>query len=211
MNITWYGHRCIHLEAKEGSVLIDPLNKSLGLRGPKINDDIIAFSSPVISKDILDQALEQSFIISGAGEFEVKGIAVRGVQAYQDSQRGKELGLATLYLVVADEMSICHLGALGQDKLTDEQVEMIGDPDILIVPVGGQSALDPKAAAQICNQIEPKIIIPVQFSIPNASYEAEKLDKFIKEIGLPAEKIDKLRIAKKQLPADQTRLFILEA
>lgn len=211
MNITWYGHRCVRLEAKEGSVLVDPLDKGLGLRGPKINDDIVAFSSPAVSKEVLDQVPEQSFIIRGAGEFEVKGIAVRGIQAYQDTQQGKELGLATIFLIVADEMTICHLGALGQDKLTDEQLEAVGDPDILIVPVGGQSALDPKVAAQLCNQIEPKIIIPVQFALPDASYEAEKLDKFIKEIGLPTEKMDKLRIAKKQLPADQTRLVVLEA
>ena len=75
----------------------------------------------------------------------------------------------------------------------------------------GQSALDPKAVAQLCNQIEPKIIIPIQFSLPSAAYEAEKVDKFVKEIGLPAEKMANFRIAKKQLPVDQTRLIILEA
>ena len=211
MNITWYGHRCVRIEVKGGSVLIDPFGKEVGLRGPRINDDIVALSAYAVPPQVLDQIPEQSFVIRGPGEYEVKGIAVRGIAAAQDSQNGKELGLATMYTVVGDEISVCHLGALGQDKLNDEQLEAIGEPDVLIVPVGGQSALDPKAVAQLCNQIEPKIIIPIQFSLPSAAYEAEKVDKFVKEIGLPAEKMANFRIAKKQLPVDQTRLIILEA
>ena len=200
MNITWYGHRCVRIEAKEGSILIDPFGKEAGLRGPKINDDLVLVSPYVAPTGVVEQVPEESLLIRVPGEYERKGIAVRGIQAYQDSQKGKELGLATIYTVVADEMSVCHLGALGQDTLTAEQLEAIGDPDILIIPVGGQSALDVKAAAQLITQIEPKVIIPVQFESP---------DKFVKEIGLPVQKVDTLRIAKKQLPVDQTVLYVL--
>lgn len=206
MNIIWYGYRCVRIEAKEGSILIDPFGKDIGLRGPRLSDDLILISA----LGAPEQASEASFVIRGPGEYERKGIAVRGIQAYQDTQGGKELGLATIYTIAADEMNICHLGALGQEALTDEQTEAIGEPDILIIPVGGQSALDAKAAARLCNDIEPKIIIPVQFALPGASYEAAPVEKFIKEIGLPAQKVESLRIAKKQLPADQTQLFILQ-
>jgi hypothetical protein len=36
-------------------------------------------------------------------------------------------------------------------------------------------------------------------------------DKFAKELGLQAEKMDVLRITKKQLPIDQTKLVVLGA
>lgn len=211
MNITWYGHRCVRIEAKEGSILIDPFGKGVGLRGPKLNDDLILISAYEAPEGVLEQVPADTLIIRGPGEYERKGIAVKGIQAYQDTQKGKELGLATLYTIVADEMSVCHLGALGQDTLSDEQMEAIGDPDILIIPVGGQGALDAKAAAQLCTRIEPKVIIPVQFALPNASYEAEKVDKFVKEMGLPVEKMDTFRVSKKQLPVDQTLLVVLAA
>jgi L-ascorbate metabolism protein UlaG (beta-lactamase superfamily) len=211
MNITWYGHRCIRIEAKEGSILIDPFGKEVGLRGPKIGDDIVLISAYTTPAGVPDQIPDTSLLITGPGEYECKGVAVRGVLAYQDSQHGKEIGLSTIYSVIADEMSVCHLGALGQEKLTDDQIEAMGDPDILIIPVGGQSALDAKAAAQLCTQLEPKIIIPVQFALPNAAYDADPLEKFVKEIGLPVEKVDTLRIAKKQLPTDQTKLIVLSA
>lgn len=201
MNITWYGHRCVRIEAKEGTVLIDPFGKDEGGRGPKLNDDVILISPAVAPLGVLEQVPETSLVIRNPGEYERKGIAVRGIQAWQDTQKGKELGLATIYTVVADEMIVCHLGAFGQDALTDEQTESIGDPDILIIPISGQGAFDAKSAAALATAIEPKIIIPV----------GDALDKFIKEMGLPVQKVDTFRIVKKQLPTDQTLLVTLGA
>ncbi len=212
MNISWYGYRCIRIEAKEGAVLADPFDpKEIGMRGPTIKDDLVLVSDFAPGKAILERINDEAFVVSGPGEYERKGIAVRGIQSWADSQQGRELGLSTIYCIVAEDLSVCHLGATGQDKLTDEQLEAIGDPDVLIIPVGGQSALDAKSAAEIATQIEPKIIIPVQFALPGASYEADKLEKFVKEIGLPVEKMDTLRITKKLLPTDQTRLVVLES
>jgi L-ascorbate metabolism protein UlaG (beta-lactamase superfamily) len=212
MNISWYGHRCIRLEAKEGNILIDPYDpKEIGLRGPSSKDDIILMSAYHQPSALVGRFTDGAFVIRGPGEYEQKGIAIRGIQAFQDSVRGKELGLCSIYAVVADELSVCHLGALGQETLTDEQLEAIGDPDILIIPVGGQSALDPKAAAALATQIEPKVIIPIQFAITGASYEAEKAEKFVKEIGLPVQNVETFRIQKKQLPVDQTALVVLSS
>lgn len=212
MNISWYGYRSVRIEAKEGTVLVDPFDpKEIGMRGPTIKDDLVLVSAYAPGKAVLERINDDAFVVSGPGEYERKGIAVRGIQSWADSQQGKELGLATIYTVLAEDVSVCHLGATGQDKLTDAQLEAIGDPDILIIPVGGQSALDAKAAAEIATQIEPKIIIPVQFAVPGSTYTADKLEKFVKEIGLPVEKMDTLRIAKKSVPVDQTRLVVLEA
>lgn len=210
MNIQWYGHRCVRLEAKEGNVLFDPFDpKEVGLRGPNIKDNLVLLSAYEQPKAILERINDDAFVVRGPGEYEKNGIAVRGTLAYQDSQKGKELGLCSIYAVHAEEMSICHLGALGQDQLSDEQMEAIGDPDILVIPVGGQSALDPKAAAAMATAIEPKVIIAVQYALTDAKYEAEKLERFVKEIGLPVQKMDSYRIQKKQLPVDQTILVAL--
>lgn len=181
------------------------------MRGPTIKDDLVLVSEYEPSKAVLERINDDAFVVRGPGEYECKGIAVRGVQSWADSQQGKELGLSTIYCVVAEELLVCHLGATGQGKLTDEQMEEIGDPDILIIPVGGQSALDAKAATEIITQIEPKIIIPIQYHVDGAAYEADKLEKFVKEIGLPVEKMDSLRMAKKLLPVDQSRLVVLAA
>ena len=107
-------------------------------------------------------------------------------------------------------MSVCHLGDLGQDKLTDEQVEAIGDVDILMIPVGGNYTIDSKQAMEVISQIEPKIILPMHYKLPGLTVDLAGVDKFVKELGLTPEKIDKLKIVKKNLPTEETKLVLLE-
>lgn len=212
MNISWYGHRCVRIESKDGTVLIDPFDpKEIGLRGPSINDDIVAMTSFVMPPAVEDKITDQSFVIRGPGEYERKQIAIKGTLSYQDSQEGKELGLSTIYTLITEDVSVCHLGALGQGELTSSQIEFIGEPDILIIPVGGQGAFDAKVAVAVANTIEPKIIIPVGFSLSNASYDADPVEKFVKELGLTPQNMETLRTNKKQLPMDQTILVVLSA
>lgn len=211
MQIIWYGNRCVRIESKEGSVLIDPFDpKETGLRGPVIKDDLVLLSAYNQPASVLDRINPDAFVVRNPGEYEKKGIAVRGIGAFQDSQEGKELGLATIFSIIAEDISVCHLGALGQDGLTNEQLEAIGTPDVLLVPAGKQGALDPKSAAALATRIEPKHIVPIQHALPNTAYEAEKVDAFVKELGLPVEKMPSLRLQKKQMPTDKTVFVILE-
>lgn len=178
---------------------MDPFDpKDTGLRGPVINDDIVCLSAYEETKAVLDRIGETPFLVRGPGEYEKKGIAIHAIPAFQDSQSGRELGLSTIYRLTAEDITVCHLGALGQDKLTDDQLEAIGDPDILIVPPGTQSALDAKALAAMVTAIEPKVVLAL------GSYDA-----FVKQLGLAPQKMDTYRIQKKSLPTDQTILVVL--
>ena len=199
MNISWYGNRCVRIESREGSVLVDPFDPAgTGIRGPVINDDLVLLSAYDQPRTVLDRVNEGSFLVRGPGEYERKGIAIRGIPAFQDSQNGRELGLCTMYRIVAEDITVCHVGALGQEKLTDQQLEDIGDPDILIVPPAAQSALDAKALGAMVTAIEPKVIVSL-----------DKFDAFVKQLGLAPQKMDSYRIQKKQLPVDQTILVVL--
>src|SRR2546427_249399 len=137
MTITWYGHSCFRIEAKEGSILIDPFLKEIGLKPPRVKDDIVLVTHQHFDHNNLEGANPEAFVIQNPGEYEKQGIAVRGILSYHDKNRGKERGLNTIYVIKSEDVRICHLGDLGQDKLTDQQVEQIGDVDILMIPVGG--------------------------------------------------------------------------
>ena len=63
-------------------------------------------------------------------------------------------------------------GRLGQTKLTNEQLEIIDEVDILMIPVGGIYTIDGEEAAEIVNQIEPKIVIPMHYKIPGLNVKA---------------------------------------
>jgi L-ascorbate metabolism protein UlaG (beta-lactamase superfamily) len=207
MIITWYGQSCFRLEAKEGSVLIDPFSKEIGLKPPRIKDDVVLVTHQHYDHNNIEDANPEAFIIQNPGEYENHGIAIQGIQSFHDNKEGTERGPNTIYTIKAEELNICHLGDLGH-VLTDQQVEDIGDIDILIIPVGGVYTIDGKTAVEVINQIEPKIVIPMHYKVPGLTVALDGPEKFIKELGLTPEKVDKYKISKKLLPAEEIKLVV---
>jgi L-ascorbate metabolism protein UlaG (beta-lactamase superfamily) len=210
MTINWFGQSCFRIEAKEGSVLIDPFSKETGLKPPKIKDDIVIVTHDHPDHRSIEDMPPESFLIENPGEYEKKGIAIRGISSYHDKVEGKERGINTIYVMKAEDMTICHLGDLGQEKLDEKQVEDIGDVDILLVPVGGKYTINSKEAIEVIGQIEPKIIIPMHYKVKDLKIDLEGPEKFVKELGLTPEKVDKYKISKKLLPLEEMKLVMLE-
>ncbi len=208
MTINWFGQSCFRLETKEGLILIDPFSKEIGLKPPKIKDDIVLVTHDHDDHNNVDEINPEAFLINTPGEYEKKGVAIRGISSYHDKTEGKERGLNTIYVIKAEEMTICHLGDLGQEKLDEKQVDEIGDIDILFVPVGGNYTINYKEAIGIIGQIEPKIIIPMHYKIKDLKIELDGPEKFVKELGLTPEKTDKYKIVKKSLPLEETKLIV---
>ncbi len=216
MTISWYGHSCFRIEAKEGpstgsgqvSILIDPFSKDIGLRPPKIKDDIILVSHQHYDHNNTDDANPEAFIISTPGEFEKRGVMIKGILSYHDKTEGRERGINTIYVIKSEDINICHLGDFGQDQITNEQIEAIGDVDILMIPVGGNYTINAKEAVDVISHIEPKIIVPMHFKLPGLTVDIDEPEKFMKEIGLTPEKVDKFKVAKKTLPAEEMKLVM---
>lgn len=210
MTISWLGHSCFRLESKDISCLTDPFSKDIGLRAPRLNDNIILVSHAHYDHNNIEGASQNAFIVQNPGEYEVKNVYIRGIDSFHDKSQGAERGPNTIYVIDIEDIKVCHLGDLGQEKLTDAQVDAIGDIDILMVPVGGKYTLDYKEAVEVVNQIEPKIVIPMHYKIPDLKLDIEGAEKFIKELGLTPEKTDKFKITKKILPVEEMKLVTFE-
>ncbi len=218
MTITWFGHSCFRIEAKEAhstgsgqvSVLIDPFSKEIGLRPPKIKDDLVLVTHHHFDHDNIADANPEAFIIDHPGEYEKQGISIRGIRSFHDSSEGKERGLNTIFIIKAEDMTVCHMGDFGQSNLEDKQVEEIGDVDILMIPVGGVYTIDHEGAANIIRQIEPKMIVPMHYKVKDLKVDIAGPEKFLKEIGLTPEKVDKLKIVKKNLPVEEMKLILFQ-
>jgi L-ascorbate metabolism protein UlaG (beta-lactamase superfamily) len=210
MTISYLGHSCFRIEAKEGSVLIDPFSKDIGLKAPKIKDDLVLVSHNHYDHNNIEDLGPEAFLIKNPGEFEKNGIYVQGIQSFHDKTGGGERGYNTIYVIKAEDMTVCHLGDFGEAKLTDTQIEQIGDVDILMIPVGGTYTLNYKEAVEVVSQIEPKIVMPMHFKTKDLKIDIEGPEKFIKELGLTPEKVDKFKINKKTLPMEETKLVMFE-
>src|SRR3990167_9909741 len=114
MTISWFGHSCFRIEAKEGSILIDPFSKDIGLKPPRIKDDLILVTHNHYDHNNVEGAPPQAMVIAGPGEYQKRGIYVRGILSYHDKVEGQERGLNTIYVMKAEDMTICHMGDFGQ-------------------------------------------------------------------------------------------------
>ena len=122
------------------------------------------------------------FLIDGPGEYEIKNIFLQGIFASLQN---------TIYTIEAEGIRLCYLGNFNQKELAPNQVDRIGDVDILIMPA---------PAVKIISQIEPRIVIPM----------GEGINKFLKEIGRKSvQSQSKLLIKKKDLP-EEMKIIILK-
>lgn len=210
MDIYWYGQSCFKIKGKSATVFIDPFDPDkFGLKLPKdtICDLLLSTHShpdhnnfSAISGDPLK--------ISGPGEYEKSGISVLGVGTYHDNTQGSERGRNTVFNLMIDGVNIVHLGDLGH-TLNEEQVSEIDNVDILLIPVGGVYTIDGDMAAKVIAQLEPKIVIPMHYKLPELKAEIEGAEKFLKAMG--AENIPpapKLSITKDKLP-EETQIVVL--
>lgn len=210
MTINWYGQSCFRLESKDVGLLIDPFSKEIGLRAPRLNDNIFVVTHEHYDHNNLEGASGDALVIRGPGEYEAKGVFIQGFSSYHDKSEGKERGLNTIYLINMEDMSICHLGDLGQDKLNQEQLDAIGDIDILMIPVGGRYTVDGQEAAEIVTQLEPKIIIPMHYKVEGLKIDLDDAKKFVKATSLKPEEVESFKINKKTLPQEETKLVMFK-
>ncbi len=213
MIITWHGHSCFKIQDKVGpegiSLVTDPFDKKIGLKAPNFEADIVTVSHDHYDHNNISSLRGDPFVVNRAGEYDIKGVLIEGIDSYHDDKGGKDRGLNIIFRLVMDDINIVHLGDLGQE-LTNGQLEKLAGTDILIIPVGGKYTIDAKQAVNIISQIEPRIIIPMHYMISGLKIEGiDKVDKFIKELGIEPNREDKLKISKKDLPSEDMELVIL--
>src|SRR3990167_2032529 len=110
MTITWFGQSCFRVEAKEGSVLIDPFSKEIGLKPPRIKDTVVLVTHDHYDHNAVGDGALDALVVTNPGEYERNGIAVHGILSYHDASEGTERGLNTIYRIRAEEITLCHLG-----------------------------------------------------------------------------------------------------
>ncbi|TSC53784.1 MAG: hypothetical protein LiPW39_73 [Parcubacteria group bacterium LiPW_39] len=211
MVITWYGQSCFKIQSGETAVFTDPFSKEIGLAPPRGQANIVTVSHQHLDHNNYESLSGEPLMVDGPGEYESKGVNIKGILSYHDNHEGRERGTNTIYIIEIEGVKICHLGDLGQKKLTDEQLEELNEVDILMMPVGGVYTLDGEEAVDIINQIEPRMVIPMHYKIPGLASKIEGVEGFLKEMGAgKKEAVDKLTLKKKDLPPEETEVVVMK-
>jgi len=202
------GHSCFRIKGSQAVVITDPFPPDLGYSLGKPTANIVTVSHQHPSHSYVQGIGGEPRTVQGPGEYEISGVLIIGVATFHDAEGGKKRGKNTAYLMEIDGISVCHLGDLGH-VLTSEQVEEIGDVDVLLLPVGGVSTIGAAMAAEVIRQLEPQAVVPMHYKTPFISRELDPVEKFLKEMGMEQiEARPKLSLSRTNLPVG-TQVFLL--
>jgi len=207
MEITWLGHGCFRIRAKEATVVTDPVDKTSGYSLGRPTADLITVSCDHPAHNAVGAIAGEPRVIDGPGEFEISGASVVGVTTWRGKDRSAGRNIS--YVIELEDVRIGHLGGIGHVP-TSDQAEELGAVDILLVPVGGGDALDAATAAETVSLLEPKLVIPMHFKTDTDKQALDPVDRFLKEMSLKSdERHAKIAVTRSSLP-DETQVLILD-
>ncbi len=206
MNIEWRGEGCFEIATTGGhfSLITELPGRDSGLNAPRTKTDMQLSIWGDLEDTLFSQEENSRFVIAGPGEYELKDVFVSGVKL-----NSEETSIKTAYLIKLEDISVGYLGEISKKEITPEIIGFFEGVDILLLPIGGNGMLDAEAAAELVNQIEPKIVIPMYYKISGLKRKADTLEQFLKEMGITAKPEEKLLIKKKDLNFEDTKIVPL--
>ncbi len=213
MKIKYLGHASFMITSDTGTKLItDPYETGEKLTYGEINEsaDIVTVSHDHYDHSNVAAVQGNPEVVKGAVTVESKGVAIEGILSYHDAVSGSKGGNNTMFCFEVDGVRVCHLGDLGH-LLSARQVAEIGGVDILLIPVGGYYTIDAKVASQVCDQLRPKVIIPMHWNNKWSISEIASVDEFLRgKEGVSRLNASEVEFKQGELPAS-TQIIVLKS
>jgi len=129
-------------------------------------------------------------VISWPGEYDVGGIAIRGI--------GHDEGQRVSYVIDDGKVRTAFLST-PLHEWTDNNLELLGDVDILCIP-----ADDAKIAQKLIDEIDPRVLVPLP------TKDEKTFVELLKIVGAQDKEIEKEYKLKGGLPAEGRDVVILK-
>ena len=193
MHITWHGGYTVKIVSGETTVVFDP---SEGFRAKA---QIVSLTNPADkAASSLSGIQGDPMLLQYPGEYSFSGMTVHAIGWYDEAGHER-----TVQRWEIEQMVILNLGQLNRG-LTDEELAEIERVaiDILLLPVDDK-VLPLKVALALLTKIEPRVVIPINFT---------NVKQFAEEMGVDAKNVQPKFLAKEnKLPAEDMETVILSS
>jgi len=221
VQVRWHGQSAFALTGGAKSVFIDPFGdmESAGARGMTWNYPAITDATAdllLVTHEHGDHNAVQVIggvkqtVRSSAGTFDTPIGRVVGIASEHDSVAGTLRGANVIYVFETGGIRVCHMGDFGQSQLRAEQLEAIGDIDLLFVPVGGMATIDGRAAAELVEQLDPSWVVPMHYRTPAISF-LETADGFLAAVKGQVVALDRPTFDTGDVKPEGGRIIVLPA
>lgn len=211
MRIKWLGHSCFKITSSNGiRIVTDPFDDNVGYKIPAVETDIVTISHGHYDHNFVDCVKGNFHVINKVGNFYERDIPITGIHTYHDDEQGAKRGSNIVYTFGIDGMKLCHLGDLGH-ILTASQIEMIGEIDILLIPVGGVYTINFEEAIKVVQQLNPSIVIPMHYKTSVLKLNLDDVEKFTGNFeSIVRHPTQVLEIGKEDISGHKPRLYVLK-
>lgn len=171
MNVSYLGHSCFKIEHNGASVIIDPYQngKVPGLANLSEEANLVLCSHGHDDHNAAN-------LINELGDYPFD---VTFFETYHDEACGTKRGMNKVYIIKIDAFKIVHMGDIGCE-LTQEQISLVKDAELLMIPVGGFYTIDAIQAIDMVKQVKPKTVIPMHYRNGNIGFdEIATVDAFL--------------------------------
>ena len=222
--IEYIAHASFLITGPDGTrVLIDPYASRvwLGYDFPEgVSADAVLVTHPHYDHDAgvfrgADFPWPETPRIDAPGVSDFGGLRVIGVEGKHADPYGKEFGqINTIFVIESGGLRIAHLGDNG--PLTPENVEAMGDIDILMIPGDAlYHILSPEETGAAIEAVAPRLVIPMHYRIGALETEADRpsdlgdLDPWLEGRGLVVRPgSHQVELSPGGLPAERTYMVL---
>jgi len=203
MELIWHGLSCFRIQQRDmATVVTDPFDASIGLPQLKLSADVVTISHEAAGHNYL--AAVSEYALTAPGEYELGNVFITGISTAQEGASGKNV----LFMFDFDGITIAHLGDMARVP-TQTQIEALEQIHVLLVPVGGGNSLNAAQAAELVSMLEPNIVVPMHYQIPQLTLQLDGVDRFLNEMGVTeAVQEDSLKLTSGNL-AEETEVVLL--
>lgn len=213
MEITWHGHSCFRInERSMAAVVTDPYDPAVvGYDPGKLRAEVVTVSCNKPAHNYVDGIRGKAFEITGPGEYEIGGVFITGVWINgSKKQKDTDVGRNTVYVIDYNGLKVAHLGELNSVP-SQTEVEGLGEVNVALVPVGGETSLNAAKAAEVISLLEPSIVIPMHYGTSDSKMKLDPLSKFLKEMGLTSvETQESIKLSSTNVLPEETRVMVLD-
>jgi L-ascorbate metabolism protein UlaG (beta-lactamase superfamily) len=214
LEIKWFGHSFFQITSSGGTKIITDPFGAMGFPMPEVRPNVVtigrdhgnhnnaglAKGSPIVLRGIKEGSSEWNDINLTFRDVLIYNVPVhqRGYPGYQGSMKG------SAFVFEVDGLCILHSGDISE-PFNEDQLQLIGHVDVLLVVIGGTFTAGPDEAKQIIQQLKPKVVVPMHFW-----YRMNIVERFT-EGPYPARFIEgnAFSVSKDTLP-NTTEIFVLK-
>jgi len=169
VEITWFGHSFFQITSSSGTrVITDPF-RYMGFPMPEVRPDVVTVGKETRNHSNVNLAKGDPLVLRGLKPWGIEwnevNVTFRDVLIYSVPIHTRSLydhlkGAAFVFEV--DGVCICHTGDVGE-PFNDDQLDLLGHIDVLLVPIGGSYTMGPANARKVVEQLKPKIAVPMHY------------------------------------------------